>query len=205
MKYCPQCDAEYREGYSLCADCGVELVSPEHRRPKKTPSREPLVRVWLGGDIVAFCYAIEVLREAGIRHHVIANHDHLVFGFAMARPRYEVLVFQSDADKARELLEPIRESLPFASETSPEEANKGAEEPPQRRPTAWNIAAATVELWNGEDPKFVRNLLDCLRENRIGVRGESKPAGILRLFVMPEDAEAAREIVREILEGTPPA
>jgi hypothetical protein len=24
--YCPQCKAEYREGFSICADCRVELV-----------------------------------------------------------------------------------------------------------------------------------------------------------------------------------
>ncbi len=35
MGYCPRCDAEYREGIAVCADCGVPLISAEAREARK--------------------------------------------------------------------------------------------------------------------------------------------------------------------------
>ena len=212
MNYCPLCDAEYREGFSICADCGVGLVSAEHRRLlRKTESSEPIDMVWKSGDPVALSQAIAVLREAGIQHDVKATHDHFVFELGMPRPKYEVRVFRSDAQRARELLEPIYQSSPFAlREPGEEEAQEAreaeeAEKIEERRAAGWNPKEATAEIWSGEDAGLARILEDCLRENRIGFRREGAEPGTLRLFVMPADAGAAREIIREVLEATPPA
>jgi hypothetical protein len=37
-RWCPKCGAEYREGFSECADCGVALVDapPEPKAPEQT-------------------------------------------------------------------------------------------------------------------------------------------------------------------------
>ncbi len=69
----------------------------------------------------------------------------------------------------------------------------------------WNPAAATVEIWSGEDGALAELLEACLRENRIGVRREGGEPGPLRLLIMPADEPAAREIIREVREATPPA
>ena len=210
MNYCPLCDAEYREGFSICADCGVGLVSAEHRRLlRKMESSEPIDMVWRSGDPVALSQAIAALREAGIQHDVKATHDHFVFELGMPRPKYEIRVFRSDAERARELLEPIYQSPPFTLEEPAEEEEapeaEEAEKIEERRAAAWNPEQATAEIWSGEDAALARNLIDCLRENRIGVRREGAEPGTLRLFVMPADEPAAREILREVREGTPPA
>jgi len=44
-----------------------------------------------------------------------------------------------------------------------------------------------------------------LRENLIRSRTEDMEDGSRRVFVMPDDETQAREIVREITDGTPPA
>jgi hypothetical protein len=42
-----------------------------------------------------------------------------------------------------------------------------------------------------------------LKENYIRMRAEPQPDGSKKLFVLPEDAAAAREIVREITGDSP--
>jgi hypothetical protein len=206
LKYCPLCDAEYAAGNTRCTVCGVELVPDELRgRPLDEQQRnERIVMVWRGGDPVAVSEVVTRLREAGIRHHVQATHDHLVFELGMPRPKYAVRVFASDVSKATELLADIRESLPFGLSFTPVEE----EEPlarPERSSQPWNPAAATVEIWSGEDASLAELLDACLRENRIDVRRVGREPGTLRLFVTPLDETAALEIIREVREATPPA
>lgn len=206
--YCPVCDAEYTAEHISCSTCGVLLVPEEKRgRPLDDKERkERIEMVWKGGDPVAVSQAIGALREAGIRHHVKATNDHLVFELGIPRPKYEIRVFQSDAEKARSLLGGIQESLPFAvggeTPTEPASEPKGAQERPAEK---WKPAQATVEVWSGNDAALTQVLEDCLRENDIGVRRTGMEPGTLRLFVLPSDADAAREIIREVREGTPPA
>ena len=206
MKYCPLCDAEYAASHTSCSVCGVDLVAEELRgRPLDERQRKERIEVvWRGGDPVAVSEVINTLRDAGIRHHVQPTNDHLVFELGMPRPKYAVRVFASDAAKAKELLADIRESAPFGLSDEP-----GAEDDsamlPARPEHQWNPAAATVEIWSGEDAALAELLEACLRENGIGFRRLGSEAGPLRLLVMPADETATREIIREVREATPPA
>ena len=205
-KYCPLCGAEFPASYGRCTVCGIELV-PEGLRglPLNAQARnQRLVIVWRGGDPVAISRAVGVLREEGIRHHVESTHDYLVFGLAMPRPKYVVRVLQGDAEKARALLAGITESPLFGDKMSssfPEETGPAT----QRSREPWNLAAATVEIWAGQDAGLARVLEDCLQENLIGFRRERSIPQTLHLYVMRSDEAQAREIIREVLEATPPA
>ena len=207
MKYCPLCDAEYSEGHTRCTVCGVELVPEEFRgRPLDEQQRKERIElVWRGGDPGAVSEVIEILRAAGIRHHVQATNDHFVFELGMPRPKYVVRTFASDAGRAKVLLAGIHDSSPFvAMEAS---ALGLADEPLAEqlaRKHEWKPAAATLEIWSGEDAALAQLLQDCLRENGIGVRCHGKPPGIVQLRVMASDEAAAREIVREVREASPP-
>ncbi len=208
MKYCPLCDAEYSETHTRCTVCGVELVPDELRgRPLDERQRKERIElVWRGGDPGAVSQVIETLREAGIRHHVQPTNDHFVFELGMPRPKYVVRAFASDAARARELLVGIREASPFVSmEASALALAEEPVEPETSRRQEWKAAAATSEIWSGEDAALARLLEDCLRENDIGVRCEGKPPGIMHLRVMPSDEASAREIIREVREASPPA
>jgi hypothetical protein len=206
MKYCPVCDAEYSGKHASCTICGVSLVPEELRgQPLDEQQRnERIELVWRGGDPGAVSEVIQVLREAGIRHHVQATNEHLVFELGMPRPKYAVRTFASDSTRAKELLADIYETSPFVSMEA--SALVMAEEPlePRSRRQTWAAAAATAEIWAGEDEGFAELLQACLRENGIGVRRQGKPPGTMVLRVMPADEAAAREIIREVREASPP-
>jgi hypothetical protein len=206
MKYCPVCDAEYSDKHASCTICGIALVREELRgRPLDEQQRnERIELVWRGGDPRAVSEVIQSLREAGIRHHVQPTNEHLVFELGMPRPKYAVRTFASDSIRAKELLSRIYETSPFVSTEA--SALAMAEEPVEqhsRRPK-FTPSAATAEIWVGEDEGFAELLQACLRENGIGVRCQGKPPGAMLLRVMPADEAAAREIIREVRDASPP-
>jgi hypothetical protein len=210
MKYCPLCDAEYAASHAQCTVCGVDLVRDELRgRPLDERQRnEKIVVIWRGGDPLAVSEVVRALRDAGVRHHVQPTNEHMVFELGMPRPKYAVRVFSSDAPSAKELIADIRESAPFALEQTGEleyEASPAMSSRGYAPEQEWNPAAATVVIWSGEDGALAELLEACLRENRIGVRREGSEPGSLRLLIMPADVGAAREIIREVREATPPA
>ena len=78
--WCPQCGAEYREGFSECSDCGVALVADAPAEPEPRTPREPGRPLDPGDDSVELLRvnAVEAeliaaqLRGAGIHAGVIA-------------------------------------------------------------------------------------------------------------------------------------
>jgi hypothetical protein len=209
-KYCPVCDAPYLAAHDRCSLCGVELVPEELRgQPlNEKERREHIERVWRSSDPVSVSQAIATLRGAGINYDLKATHDHLAYGMGIPRAEYELRVFASDAEEAQKLLVGIRETAPFGTQDPPPvERMEQVTVPATKRAAAseWNPAQATVSTWEGEDAALARVLEDCLHENGIGVRREGREPGTVRLFVMPPDADSAREIIREVRDGVPPA
>jgi hypothetical protein len=80
-----------------------------------------------------------------------------------------------------------------------EETGAPSSSPPLKE---WFPEDATVEVWSG-DPKDAWMLEMSLKENEIPFRSETQNEN-MRLFVVPGQEVRAREIVREILESSPP-
>ena len=59
-------------------------------------------------------------------------------------------------------------------------------------------------MWSGNPKEKGFAVEMSLKENRINYRVAMESDELRRVFVMPEDDARAREIVREIAEGTPP-
>jgi hypothetical protein len=94
--FCPMCKAEYRQGFTHCADCDVDLVweLPKtaievHRdTPPGDPNEDPFCSFWRGEDARVHAELCSVLDEAGIPHNTVFRRDHL---FNMRNyPAYEV-------------------------------------------------------------------------------------------------------------------
>ncbi len=86
--YCPQCKAEYRQGFTRCADCDVELVHdpppPAHglgptgeEGSRVEDSEDPFCSFWRGDDPRIHAELCELLNEEGIPHKTVRREDHL--------------------------------------------------------------------------------------------------------------------------------
>lgn len=116
---CPKCGAEYRPGFTQCADCDVDLVAArpdransaltaflaDEEKPRDTdrgapgdPNEDPFCSFWKGADSRICVELCTVLDEAGIPHKTIHRQDHL-FNFNNQTP-YEVGVPASLYEKA---------------------------------------------------------------------------------------------------------
>jgi hypothetical protein len=210
---CPLCRAEYRQAFTRCADCDVDLVASfpirgefdEHRA--LSSADQPLEKVWSGDDQQSCVSICARLRNADIRYRVSEQNRQDL----RARERsFVIFVSPSDLQMATEI---ANEGV-FDFDDS--EEDQAIMELPARddlpveevhgdwNPKNWYPEDATLEVWGGnpKDKGFVVEM--SLKENRINYRVAMESDELKRVFVMPEDEARAREIVREIVEGAPP-
>jgi hypothetical protein len=121
--YCPQCGAEYRPGFTRCADCEVPLVAGKPPAPPP-PSPEPLsleplalTTVFSTGSIALMAVAKVVLNTAGLPFVTKGEGlAELVGGLrfngapSLITGPMQIQVRGIDADEARALLEEVRET-----------------------------------------------------------------------------------------------
>jgi hypothetical protein len=79
---CPQCKAEYRQGFTMCADCEVPLVAqlppPTSGSADSTERDEdPFCTFWKGDDPRIHAELCELLDQEGIPHKTVRRADHL--------------------------------------------------------------------------------------------------------------------------------
>jgi len=84
--FCPQCKAEYRQGFTRCADCDIDLVYQPpmsairsgEAGARDENSDDPFCSFWRGDDPRIHAELCELLNEEGIHHKTIRREDHLV-------------------------------------------------------------------------------------------------------------------------------
>jgi len=228
---CPECKAEYRPGFTRCADCDVELVSEQAEEASSSPfgaaepgdpNEDPYCSFWKGDDPRIHADLCEVLDEAGIPHNTVFRRDHL---FNLNNfPAYQIGVpfslfekaenvvkeaFGSTEDQAVKLLEAPRNSekgsdgaWKMPATLTPEEAENIPGPPNAGEEGDWYPEDADAQVWVGENVA-ADFLIAALHENGIRCRVE-RNGSRARLFVLSKDEAKAGEIVREVVEGKPP-
>jgi hypothetical protein len=125
MKYCPECGAEYQDWVNKCLDCNVKLVDT---KPEVIPSakeepeiitkgdrkyyKQPLVPVGSFNNIVEAQLTKGILESEGI-DSILGNPDMLIAyqPDASSTGNIALLVRESDAEKAKEILNSIDKNI----------------------------------------------------------------------------------------------
>ena len=203
---CPNCKCEYIRGVKECADCGVSLV--DALEESKPAGDVRLVSVWEGND-PSECERIKAaLESAGIE---FLDRDSKNFDlFIPLGSKLEIFVSTADRDAARKIILDD-DGLIDPDELTPEgiesltlpESDQPDSDGPQGLSVQWNEDDPTVAVWTGESEALADNLVMCLREIGIASRKLGE-AGRWDLVVRPEQQSRAKEIVREVVEASPP-
>ena len=126
MSWCPKCGAEYREGFTLCADCGVALVA---QRPEGPPGEEGDSRMgpdWEAAGTFSSYEEAELaqgfLRSNGIDAEVLDPRTHDPELAVGALDELNVMVAPADLAQARDLLARVaRGELTLDENAAPDE------------------------------------------------------------------------------------
>jgi len=215
--FCPKCKAEYREGFKECSECGVPLV---RNLPDASASNDETVRpgaaeiLWSGTDASQSSAITKALDVAKIRYHKTLHEVGALPG--LEKPVYAILVHARDLVAARTALDDVKhkselpeqdaadaaESASFAL-AQLEDSDDSSIEAPDYVPEDFDPKDATAEVWSGTDAAMAQGLKDSLRENGIGCKITKGEAG-RRLSVLPSEESRAREIIREVVDASPP-
>jgi hypothetical protein len=255
--FCPLCKAEYRLGFTVCADCEVPLVwqlpGGSHQADGEGASGQdtgasddPFCTFWNGDDPRIHAELCELLDEEGIPHKTIRREDHLFnlnsksafqIGIpfscfekaeAAIKEAYgteedpadtpnllpaekehvtEAGIFAGLLEMAKDLGRDVRGMKAILDEPRLEAEDSTAGDPqsqyPNWDPDHWYTEDAKTEVWSGDQPELGEMIAASLRENQIHARLDCTE-GNCALFVLPDDASRAREIVREIIAASPP-
>lgn len=219
---CPNCKAEYREGFSRCSDCDVDLVN-DLPRPTEADKSMALELLWEGNDPREFDEVKSVLERNEVKFKIQDGHSASLFPSFSSN--FRVLVQARDVEKARKLLGDFDEesqNATFAGETNDSESEEDVEGPDPQSwrllsrigpatesgeivPRNWDPERATTEIWRGGNLDMAESVRVSLQENGIGAQFQNDGAST-RILVYPSDESRAKEIIREIVEaGLPPA
>jgi hypothetical protein len=209
---CPVCNSEYREGFTRCADCGVNLVvaSAKENEPDQQRTHEPAVVVWRGQDPVSFSTVTSALQSASIPFLEFHNRD---LTASLSRPmalayygvgHSEVRVYPADLAAAQEIvLAALRPLELVRSADEPEEMEEASdvavgagELPPLVSTAPKKSIGAPVEIWRGEDAARARSLGKALGAEHIISWLLTTASGESRILVAKERASRAARIVK---------
>ncbi len=119
---CPECGSEYREGFTRCSDCDVELIIPPAAELDER-SAIRLVKVFEGGNPAIIPLVESVLGEAGIEFSTSSENLQDLFGWGRVGGTWNYLigpvffyVREEDEEAARTVLAVLAESAPAAPE-----------------------------------------------------------------------------------------
>jgi len=133
--FCPQCKAEYRQGFTRCADCDVELVwelpanaiVAHESAATGDPEEDPFCSFWKGDDPRIHAEICELLDKESIPHKTVRRQDHLFHisnypAFQLGIPfsmfeRGEAAV--KEAYGSEEAIEPASRLLPMDADHIP--------------------------------------------------------------------------------------
>lgn len=145
MPWCPKCGAEYREGFTECASCGVKLVEKLTDEQKEEAALEERRDMVLpeGMSRPVAVYTAKNRMEAAPIENMLRDNDIPVF----TRRAYgiELVVDASQTARARQLIDEMQKEL-AENELSEDDLARLAEEQAEQMPKAETEDSASFKL-----------------------------------------------------------
>ena len=209
--FCPNCGIEYRPGFRHCNDCDVDLVEqlPGAEADSGDGSAgEDVELLWRGTNGRVFSEIASSLEDASIRFNRENLDARLTFGNSYGA--LEIWVPASELAAAKKVLDDAlaRIAAPVAASAGESAEQPDAGDGEWQEPSGIvedpHPEDATAEVWRGEDAELAGFLKSALAANGIGSYLAEEEGQPLALRVLPEDAQRAAPIVRQVVEGVPP-
>jgi hypothetical protein len=209
---CPDCKCEYIRGVTQCADCGVPLVDSLDSSGPDVLQGPGIVAIWAGSDSGERELVKNALEKAGIPVTGQESPGHLFF--PSLEPKAGIYVSSADEMRAKRVLVDLGHlvdpngmteeelkalELPASDGPIGDEESTEPADPSER----WEEDSPVAEVWDGLREDFADTLIACLQEVGIESRKFSE-AERWHLLVRQEQEPRAREIVREVVEASPP-
>lgn len=124
--FCPLCKAEYREGFTHCVDCDVDLVNElppdalvaatsQQAAAPGDPVEDPFCSFWTGDDPRLYLEICELLEKEKIPSKTVHREDHL---FHISKyPAYQIGIPFSMFERAEAAIKDA-----YGSEDEPKDA-----------------------------------------------------------------------------------
>jgi hypothetical protein len=222
--FCPACKAEYRSGFTECSDCQVPLVETLPHNQNDCGSAASLNAataevLWEGADFNTFAALRMALHGAGVYYREWESKSPL-WGTS-SRPPLTIWIQRPDEEVARKILAGVcgddESSSPgqagnstagsgeenTGQETGLAEDDSAAQPAPEDILEYFDPNDATREVWLGKDKQMADYLQMSLNENGIGCVVVEE-GGKRKVLVVPGAESRAQEIVRQVVDGSPP-
>lgn len=120
MKYCPECDSEYREEIEECADCQIPLITAEEYQARKHQeqeererlTREEFVPVKVAESAFEADRIRAVLEQEGFAVMVRSFHDTAYDGIYQAQKGWgAVEVPQNEKERAERVVNELEQAF----------------------------------------------------------------------------------------------
>jgi len=208
---CPNCKCEYIRGVTQCADCGIPLVD-KLEPAQSDPGDARLVAVWRGDEPNERDEVGNALEEANIPYTFAGVRSVL---FHTGKTTLEVWVADTDRERANQVVMDLEDrlhpddgiaeedesaALPESDASQEDEDYTGVDSDLDQE---WDEDETANEVWAGDGEELADTLIACLREVGIATR-KLNEKGRWSVAVRPPQEARAKEIVREVVEGTPP-
>jgi len=100
--YCPKCNAEYREGFTTCADCGANLVEGQPPEPEDGVRYVDMVEVFSTYNPDDIAVIKSVLDGEDIHYYFQGENTNML----VAAGAYARLLVQADqVERVRDILQ----------------------------------------------------------------------------------------------------
>lgn len=100
--FCPKCKAEFREGFTRCVECSVDLVYV--LPPENMPSFGELQEVLVTTNLAHLSFAKSLLDAEQIPYHTENEHFSSLYGGIHKAIPFRILVPITYIEKAKDLL-----------------------------------------------------------------------------------------------------